>query len=159
MSSSKVDRPEIIYCEGGSVTNHENYPGFKQENKVLSRGSILKPGALALPCDILWERDLAIKLRDGTTIYTDIYRPPPAPAGKQASKVPVIISSGPFGKNGGYNRAAFDAMPFRMGVPQCTVSSLEKFEGLDPAYWCLHGYAIAHPGEYFTASALEGTVN
>jgi hypothetical protein len=140
------DHVDVIYCDGGSVWNHENYPGFKQESKILPQGSVHKAGARALPCDILWERDTAVKLRDGTTIYVDIFRPPVE--GKTTAKVPVIICAGPFGKLEGFNRARFGEMPYRMGVPQCTVSSLEKFEGLDPAYWCLHGYAIAHPGEH-----------
>lgn len=125
------------------MENHPDYPGFKPETKILPRGSVLKEGALALPCDILYERDISVQLRDGTTIYVDLYRPP----GSEAPQVPVIVCAGPFGKLGGFNRARFDQMPYRMGIPQCTVSSLEKFEGLDPAYWCLHGYAIAHPGE------------
>lgn len=123
------------------MENHPDYPGFKPETKILPRGSVLKEGALALPCDILYERDISVQLRDGTTIYVDLYRPP----GSEAPQVPVIVCAGPFGKLGGFNRARFDQMPYRMGIPQCTVSSLEKFEGLDPAYWCLHGYAIAHP--------------
>lgn len=148
MIAANLEKVEVIYCEGGSVQDHPDYPGFKQESKVLQRGSVHKEGALALPCDILWERDIPVKLRDGTTIYIDLYRPPVPTGGsiKDSSKVPVIVNAGPFGKNGGYNRARFDQGQFRLGVPQCTVSSLEKFEGLDPAYWCLHGYALAHPG-------------
>ena len=148
MAAEKLEEVDIIYCEGGRLGDHPLYPGFKPESMVLKQGSVFKPGALALPCDILFERDIAVKLRDGTTIYIDVYRPPPLTTGspKESRKVPVIINGGPFGKNGGFNRKAFDGGPFRMGVPQCSVSSLEKFEGLDPAYWCLHDYAIAHPG-------------
>lgn len=143
MISSPLTHVDLVYCEGGSIENHAEYPGFKPESKILPRGSVLKEGALALPCDILYERDVSVKLRDGTTIYTDLYRPP----GADTPKVPAIVNAGPFGKLEGFNRARFNEMPYRMGVPQCTVSSLEKFEGLDPAYWCLHGYAIAHPGQ------------
>lgn len=128
--------------------SHPLYPGFKRESKLLLKGSILKGGALALPCDIFLERDLTIRLRDGTVIYADVYRPPHIKV-----PVPAIISSGGFGKNGGVNRQMLDMSPWRNGVPQHTVSSLEKFEGPDPAYWCLHGYAIVHPGmsEEFTS--------
>ncbi|KAK7423486.1 hypothetical protein QQX98_000943 [Neonectria punicea] len=58
--------------------------------------------------------------------------------------VPAIISGGPYGKNGGYFSEFTDNAPWRFGIPRKTVSGLEKFEGLDPAYWCLHGYAIVH---------------
>jgi uncharacterized protein len=85
---------------------------------------------------IRYERDAAVALRDGTVIYTDIYRP----AG--ASNVPAIICASPFGK-----RAMMSPTP-RMpwhGVPPGTASPMAKFESLDPAYWCHYGYAIINP--------------
>jgi predicted acyl esterase len=140
----KIGNIEIIFTtQGPTSTGHPLYPGFKQESRVLPKGSVHKEGALALPCDILWERDVAVKLRDGVTIYTDIYR-----SANAKYAFPAIIAAGPFGKNGGLNRATFDGAPWRHGVPQETVSGLEKFEGPDPAYWCHHGYAIVHPGRH-----------
>ncbi|KAL2832205.1 hydrolase CocE/NonD family protein [Aspergillus pseudoustus] len=156
----KVGSIDVIFKDGPKSTDHPFYPGFKQETKVLEQGSILKDGALALPCDILWERDVPMKLRDGCTIYLDIYRRADAESG-----LPSIIASGPFGKNGGVNRMGTDRSPWRTGIPQRTVSSLEKFEGPDPAYWCLHGYAIVHPdirgtwmseGDTYINSTLDG---
>lgn len=44
------------------------YPGFKPEKLVLKAGSVRREGAMPLPCDILLERDVAIKLRDGVPI-------------------------------------------------------------------------------------------
>lgn len=132
---------EVLFKHGPKADKHPLYPGFKQETTVLKKGTMVKEGALALPCDILWERDVPIKLRDGTTIYTDVYRSP-----KTKHLVPAIISSGGFGKNGGLNRKILNDSPWRDGIPQSTVSGLEKFEALDPAYWCLHGYALVHPG-------------
>ena len=46
------------------------YPGFKQETIVLKAGSIRREGAKPLTCDILLERDVPIKLRDGVTTYS-----------------------------------------------------------------------------------------
>jgi len=132
---------QVKFCKGDSAKDHKLYPGFKQETKVLPQGYVHKEGALALPCEILWERDVPITLRDGTKIYTDVYRPP-----KMIKEgFPAVISLGPFGKNGGVNREFFGGAPWRFGVPQSTVSGLEKFEALDPAYWCHHGYAIVCP--------------
>jgi predicted acyl esterase len=147
----KVGNIDVNFCMRDSSKDHKLYPGFKQETKILPRGTIVKPGALALPYDIQWERDIPIKLRDGTTIYADVYRPPNA-----KYKLPAIIAAGPFGKNGGPNRMGFNQAPWRNGVPQCTVSSLEKFEGPDPAYWCLHGYAIVNPGKFSVEKRLKG---
>ncbi|KAH8691270.1 hydrolase CocE/NonD family protein [Talaromyces proteolyticus] len=151
---------QIRFKHGVSSKNHANYPGFKQESRVLAKGTVLKEGAFPLPCDILWERDIPVKLRDGTTIYIDIFR-----RSGLAASVPAIISSGGFGKNGGVNRMILDKSPWRNGIPQQTVSSLEKFEALDPAYWCLHGYALIHPdirgswmseGDSYINSTIDG---
>jgi hypothetical protein len=49
----------------------------------------------------------------------------------------------------------FTQAPWRNGVPQCTASSLEKFEGPDPVYWCLHGYVIVNPGKFLVEKRLK----
>lgn len=82
---------------------------------------------------ILIERDVAVKMRDGVTLYTDIYRP------ENAVDVPSIIAWSPYGKRQGYLRRPV------FGVVPGTVSPMAKFEGPDPAYWCKHGYAIINP--------------
>ncbi|KAH9844681.1 CocE/NonD family hydrolase [Teratosphaeria destructans] len=137
----KIGPIDVLYRDGFPSTEHPLYPGFRQETKVYPQGTIFRPGALALPCDIVHERDIPVKLRDGVTIYTDVYRPPNAPA----RSVPAVVQAGPFGKNGGVNRDFFDKFHWRSGVPKSTVSTLEKFEALDPAYWVHHGYAIVCP--------------
>ncbi|KAI2830168.1 hypothetical protein CBS147343_844 [Aspergillus niger] len=111
---------KVLFKQGVSSVGHPRYPGFNPETKIMRKGSILKDGALALPCDIvLWERDVEIVLRDDTKIYLDIFRPPVSGA-----RVPAIISSGGFGKDGGVNRLITDQSPWRNGIPQATVSSL-----------------------------------
>ena len=73
-------------------------------------------------------------MRDGTTIYCDIFRP------KDSGPVPVILSWSAYGKRPG------DAMSQWVipGVPPGTVSTMAKFESADPAYWCRNGYAVAN---------------
>lgn len=133
---------EVLFHDSPiKCTNHPLYHGFAREDKILMKGSLVKEGALTLPCDILWHRDLEMKLRDGTIIYIDVYRPLHA-----KDPLPSIIASGGFGKTGGVNRDLMDKSPWRSGVPLKTVSGLEKFEGPDPAYWCFHGYVLVHPG-------------
>ncbi|CAH0043672.1 unnamed protein product [Clonostachys solani] len=113
------------------------YTGFKNETLTLKSGTIRREGALALTCDILFERDVAVALRDGTTIYADIFRP------TGDKKVPAIVAWSPYGKQVG--GPALDDIPHRSGVPLSATSGLEKFEGPDPAYWVAQGYAILHP--------------
>jgi len=101
---------------------------------LLKQGTQIKPDALPLPCHILKYQDVAVSLRDGTMLYIDIL----VPDGVKY-KLPTILSYTPFGKDGGFARKAVDASPFRNGIPQRTVSGLEVFEGVDPAYWCNFG--------------------
>jgi hypothetical protein len=94
---------------------------------VLAPGTTVKDG-------ICYERDVAVVLRDGTTIYTDVYRP------EGATDVPAIVAWSPYGK-----RAGYAGMNFMLGVPEGTNSEMTKFEGPDPSYWCHYGYAIINP--------------
>lgn len=110
------------------------YPGFKPGSELLKKGTTLQENALALPCDIIKDRDVSVKLRDGTTIYVDILR-----RYGMVSKLPALIAWSPFGKNGGLIRNGITRAPWRRGIPQRSVSGLEVFEGPDPAYWCNHG--------------------
>ena len=83
---------------------------------------------------IICQQDMAVKMRDGVIIYTDIYRP----AG--AEKLPLIISWSHFGKRPGDIEAEWQTM----GVPPGTISRMTKFESADPGYWCRQGYAVAN---------------
>ncbi len=125
------------------------YPGFKQETIVLKAGSIRREGAKPLTCDILLERDVPIKLRDGVTIYADIFRPTTGDA------CPALLAWSPYGKEIGGQM--LDDVPMRAGVAIDATSGLEKFEGPDPAYWVAHGYAVVNPdkrGAYMSEGDL-----
>lgn len=125
------------------------YPGFRQETLLLKAGSVRREGAMPLPCDILLERDVPVKLRDGVTIYVDVFRP----AGD--GRYPAILAWSPYGKEIGGQM--LDDVPARSGVPLNATSGLEKFEGPDPAYWVSHGYAVVNPdkrGAYMSEGDL-----
>ncbi len=123
---------------------------FKTETMVLKKGTIRREGALALPCDILFEKDVPVTLRDGTVIYADVFRP------VDEEQHPAIMAWSPYGKEIGGQW--LDDVPGRSGVPQGAVSDLEKFEGPDPAYWVAHGYAIINPDSR-GAYESEGNLN
>jgi predicted acyl esterase len=95
------------------------YPGFA-------------PG-VTVADSILIERDVAVPMRDGIIIYTDIYRP------EGTTNVPAIVAWSPYGKRAGY---LGNPVP---GVPAGATSPMAKFEGPDPAYWCRYGYAVINP--------------
>ncbi len=101
---------------------------FKPGISTLKKGTTYIEHGIALPCDILWQRDAGVKMRDGVTLYADIFLP------VGAKKVPAILSWSPYGKT--------LPQPAPPGVTPGAVSGLQKFEGPDPAYWCNHGYAV-----------------
>ena len=84
---------------------------------------------------VLCDQDVAVKMRDGITIYCDIFRP-----ADSSQKYPVIVSWSWFGKRPGEGMSEWQIM----GVPPHTVSKLAKFESPDPLYWCYQGYAVAN---------------
>jgi len=82
-------------------------------------------------------QDQPVKMRDGVTIYADIYLPKTA----FVEPIPLIISWSFFGKQPWHQPVQI----FRpMGVPTGAVSNVCKFESSDPMFWCHQGYAVAN---------------
>lgn len=79
-------------------------------------------------------QDTPVKMRDGVTIYVDIYKP------VNSGPVPLIISWSFYGKRPFDGQAEWQIM----GVPPATVSNMSKFESPDPGFWCYNGYAVAN---------------
>lgn len=98
--------------------------------------------------NILCEQDVPVTLRDGTVIYTDIYRP------DGATNIPCIVSWSYYGKRPGDGMSEWQVM----GVPPGTISTMSKFESPDPGYWCHQGYAIANVDPRGTGHS-EGDIN
>jgi predicted acyl esterase len=61
---------------------------------VLPKGWQREPGFRPLPCDVIWEKDVEVPLRDGTVIRADIFRP----AELDGTPVPTILPWSPYGK-------------------------------------------------------------
>ncbi|MDR1181097.1 MAG: CocE/NonD family hydrolase [Bacteroidales bacterium] len=135
----RVEKINVLYRQGVNINNSEvNYPGFNPCQTIIKAGTIVKEGAPAISNDIIFDRDVAVELRDGAIIYVDIYRPANA-----KELLPAIIGWSPYGKRDGF--ITFDNFPFRAGVPQTHISGLDKYEGTDPDWWCSRGYAIVSP--------------
>lgn len=112
-------------------------PAFAPGRTVLKAGYRHQRGAMRLQCDIEVDRDVEVPLRDGTSIYVDIFRP------VNGMDLASLVAWSPYGKQvGGF---VLDDFPFRAGVPKQAVSELQKIEGPDPAYWCARGYAVVNP--------------
>jgi predicted acyl esterase len=117
---------------------HGGYQGLNPRTETLLKGHQTAPGRRALPCDIQIDHDVAIKVRDGCTLYADIYLPPNAPS----RSVPAILCWSPFGKKFNGIDSLRLMTPWNLGIPDGILSGLEKFEAPDPAEFVPHGYAI-----------------
>ncbi|KAJ9502693.1 hypothetical protein H2202_001815 [Exophiala xenobiotica] len=112
---------------------------FGPSKETLPKGWQKAEGRRALDEDLIFERDMRITLRDGVTIWADVFRP----VTSDNQPVPAIFAWSPYGKQGnGFQ--SLDRVPWRAGIPRDWTSDLEKFEGLDPAEWCPRGYAIVN---------------
>ncbi len=112
--------------------------GFEPGTRTLEAGFQVAAPFRSIPVDIVFEKDVAVTLRDGVTIHVDVLRP----AGTE--KVPVIVAWSPYGKGQGTSSSVMGVFGL-VGLDNGIVSGLEKFEGPDPAYWCAQGYAICNP--------------
>ena len=86
---------EVAFCEA----NHDfskRWLDFNPSTQVLRKGWLKEPGRRPLDEDLIFEKDIAIRLRDGVTIYTDVFRPPSS----DTEAVPAIIAWSPYGKEG-----------------------------------------------------------
>ncbi|KIL90284.1 hypothetical protein FAVG1_06014 [Fusarium avenaceum] len=116
------------------------YVGLKPHSEVLPAGwKFDHPHAKPLSSDILVEHDVAFKMRDGVTLYADVYRPP-----NTDESVPAIICWSPFGKKFNGLMSLDLMVPWNLGIPPNTLSGTEKFEAPDPADWVPRGYAIVN---------------
>ncbi|MGO2112985.1 MAG: CocE/NonD family hydrolase, partial [Pseudoclavibacter sp.] len=111
-----IDRP------GLDPTNAPGKPTLPElKHELLEHGAFVQ------------EKDIPLQLRDGATIYVDLYRPSEVPG-----PMPVLLAWGPYGK---HNTKA-QLWP-GAGIEPGWMSEHTGFEAPDPAYWCEYGYAIA----------------
>jgi predicted acyl esterase len=111
---------------------------FEPGTRTLAAGFQAAPPFRPIPVDMVLDKDVAVRLRDGVTIHVDVFRP------VGTARVPVLVAWSPYGKGQGTSVSA-TAVFDMVGLDNEIVSGLEKFEGPDPAYWCAHGYAICNP--------------
>jgi len=132
---------QMIFVPSSPLEPGDRYgilSGFDPGTRTLEAGFQIAPPFKPLPVDVVFERDVAVTLRDGITIHVDILRP----VGPE--KVPVIVAWSPYGKGQGTSPSVMGVFGL-VGLDNGVVSGLEKFEGPDPAYWCAQGYAICNP--------------
>ncbi len=148
MSTTNPSTPESIPVLPAGNPADGGWPGLAPGSEVLKAGTSIN-GGRALTCDILVERDIAVTMRDGITIYTDVLRP------TEGHDFPSLMAWSPYGKQDpGW---LLTQIPGRAGIPVDALSGLQKWEGPDPAYWCAHGYAVINP-DARGVNASEGDI-
>ncbi len=129
--------PALNYIDNG--IEHGVLSPFAPGRRELKKGDVIAPGFKPLECDIVMLKDVAVKMRDGVTIYTDVYLP-----ADTDEKVPVLIAWSPYGKSAG-TAPRYVNLFNMLGMGNMWSSGLTKFEGPDPSYWCSKGYAVCNP--------------
>ena len=97
-----------------------------------------EPGTHLLEGNIIYERDVAVEMRDGRKLYCDIYRP------KDQTDIPAIVAWSPFGKRHWHGRGIAPGLQTAMGVPKTAISDMATFEAPDPGFWVHQGYAVVN---------------
>ncbi|MCF0229290.1 MAG: CocE/NonD family hydrolase [Parasporobacterium sp.] len=135
---TKTGESEIIWKKTKSFDENGDskvfYTGFNPHAEILPAGWQKRPDRRPLPCDIVFEQDTAIEMRDGIIIRADIFRP------NREGTFPAIVSWSPYGKNGSGFEASLDID----GIDMKTLSGLQKFEACDPAFWCNEDYVLVN---------------
>jgi uncharacterized protein len=90
------------------------------------------------------ERDVAVPVRGGVTVYADVFRP------ADERPAPPLIAWSPYGKHAGSQ--VTERYPDG-GVAPGQLSQYAAFESPDPAYWTARGYAVVNadiPGSWYS---------
>jgi uncharacterized protein len=79
-----------------SRTYQNMWVPFGTERKILKKGWQKEPGTRPIPMDLIWDKDVPIKMRDGVTLYGDVFRP----VDSDENPVPALMPWSPYGKTG-----------------------------------------------------------
>lgn len=85
--------PAFDYIDNG--VEHGVLSPFETKEVILKKGQQIADGFKPLSGDIKMLKNVPVKLRDGVTIYTDIYMP------TTDDKFPTLIAWSPYGKSAG----------------------------------------------------------
>ncbi len=126
---------EVVMNSMMKPCSQEELDAMTREEKEYARfQSPLNHRTYVAEDGIICIQDIPVKMRDGITIYVDIYRP------EEEKAYPLLVSWSWYGKRPFDGQSEWQIM----GVPPGTVSDMAKFESPDPGYWCRRGYAVAN---------------
>ena len=95
-----------------------------------------------MPADVVKDKDVAVRIRDGITLRLNLYRP------HSGGPFPVILSAHPYGKDAmaaikGIGRAKLNPQYRILRQPEpVRISDQTSWEAPDPVWWVQQGYAV-----------------
>jgi len=93
---SAFQNPPVIFTQTSRHLDNI-WIDYGHEIKRLPMGWIKDEGRRMLPCDIIWEKDVEIRMRDGTKLFGDVFRPAET---EEGVRIPAIMPWSPYGKTG-----------------------------------------------------------
>ncbi len=144
MTDSEIYAPSHKYKE-----NAGQFTAYDPGTRPLPAGFRFSKRYTPLTEPLVFEKDTPIQLRDGTTIYTDVFRP------VGDGPFPVVVGWSPYGKTSGTSKL-YTMMRWMVGVDQSKLSGLMKWEAVDPMRWCPRGTPSRIPTRVARA-ALKAT--
>jgi uncharacterized protein len=135
--------PNVIFAPSvdkefntGSYQPIHRWPEFKTETKVIPKGYQVSDAYLPTICAIKYLKDVPVKMRDGITIFIDLYMPV-----DESKNYPVILAWTPYGKIDPPNN--YGLYKDRALMKQKYSTGLDTFEGPEPDFWISNGYVVA----------------
>ena len=131
---------------------------FGHKTETLKAGTTYGTQKLALPCDVAWERDVEVALRDGTKIYLDLLGPT-----EPKSKLPALVAWSPYGKTfPGMPPASVPPEPIEQMKPSSLPSVCSRISGAVVSIWAWRLATLSNwlaqtapPGSVFASSAAS----
>ena len=118
-------------------------PDIRYAVERLFRTAFPKLTVTAPAPGILVDRDVAVPMRDGTTLRANVFRP------ARGGRFPVVMCAHPYGKDGMPKRTPFGYLPlaryrFMRQPERVAFSAYTTWEAPDPSYWVPRGYVMVN---------------
>lgn len=125
-----------FYEVEGQHTETWSFPEVDTRSIALRKGQICKEGRRPLVCDMIYDKDTPVTLRDGAVVYADIFRPT-----DETEKYPVILIWTPYGKIDPPNY--YHVYINNANLDLSKMTGLNTMEGPDPDFWVCNKYILA----------------
>jgi predicted acyl esterase len=125
--ATKYGDVEIAFVDA-CRTMQNMWMQFGLEKRVLRKGWQKEPGTRPIPVDLIWEKDVSIKMRDDVTLYGDVFRP----VDSDEHPVPALMPWSPYGKTG---TGRFHHLMIMLEPPAKSVPQVSKTSVCSPIVW------------------------